>query len=200
MLTRKCAYCGEKITLSLPYSEQYIQYQSKWYHIDCFKTLLSSKSRIDISYWINKTRNIIVDSVSKDKIDTLFKTHYNVSVVPKYIYIKLDSIYKGTYRGLAQPIPPEELLDILLRKMEYLDKNAAQKKIEGIKRINYDLVIAMSSYKSYKAWLTKIQSEQELKEEDVKRTAVFSEMFKPKGYVQQEAPQEQLIDYEETIE
>ena len=36
--------------------------------------------------------------------------------MPKYIYVKLASVYSGKYEGLKKPCPPEELLDMWQRK------------------------------------------------------------------------------------
>ena len=199
MLTRKCARCGETIELHLPYSKSYVYYKTKgkWYHLDCFVD--STSSRVNIKEWVDKTEAFVLSEVSKDKICQLFFHHYDVSSIPVYIFKKLNEIYNGTYKGLAQPIPPHELYDILIRKIDYLDRNAVQKNLDGVSRINYDLAVAMGSYKSYKEWLTKVKAEQ-VTTQEAKRNAAYSELSKPRGYVQPDEPREELIDYEETID
>ncbi|MBN3010462.1 hypothetical protein, partial [Ruthenibacterium lactatiformans] len=37
---------------------------------------------------------------------------YDLSCIPKYIYVKLASVYSGKYEGLKKPCPPEDLLDM----------------------------------------------------------------------------------------
>ena len=82
--------------------------------------------------------------------------------MPKAFFVRLDSVYKGTYRGLAQPIPPEHLLDMWQQKINYLDKVAEQnrkkgKEVDGLSRLNYDLAILVSRYPAYLTWIKKQQ-------------------------------------------
>lgn len=202
MLTRKCAVCGKEIQLTLPYSKDYIHKKvggtGKWYHLDCFKQTIGP--RVKVEDWIAKTSDFVRSEVSKDNICQLFYNHYNISCISSRLFKKLSQIYDGTYKGLAQPIPPHELYDILLRKMDYLDKNAAKKGLVEEQRANYDLAVAMSSYSSYKAWLTKIEAQQAENDEEVKRRQADPNRYKLRGYVPSQKSEEELIDYEETIE
>lgn len=197
MLVRKCAACGEKIEVSLPYSKQYIYYKTKkkWYHIDCFTAITTP--RIHLADIITNTGSFVLSEVSKDRICQLFYKHYNIDYISTRLFKKLDQIYNGTYKGLAQPIPPNELYDILKRKMEYLDLNAAKKGLAGEQRVNYDLAVAMGSYSSYKAWRTKVEAEQQERLEQMDKQ---SSHIKLRGYVPPPEPQKELIDYDETIE
>lgn len=184
MLIRKCASCGREIQVSLPYSYKYVYYGTprRWYCADCFAGI--SASHIIRGDWHKKTEAFVLQEVSKDNIDRLFKTHYNLSLVPQYIYVKLDSIYKGTYKGIAQPIPPHELLDILERKQNYIDKQLAIKGLKDTPAVNYALAVAVGSYKSYKEWLAKCAAEKEqakLKEKE--RSATPWEFRSLHGYV-----------------
>lgn len=185
MLIRHCANCGREIQVSLPYSAKYVYYQKKWYCADCFTVITTP--RILNNGWFEKTKVYATQEVSKDNIDRLFKKHYNVSLIPQYIYVKLDSIYKGAYKGQAEPISPYELYDILLRKMDYLDKNAAKKSLTGIPRINYDLAVAIGSYKSYKEWKASVIAEQTQEEQLVQERQSYS--YKLKGYVPSSEPE-----------
>lgn len=202
MLTRKCAVCGKEIQLTLPYSKDYIHKKvsgtGKWYHLDCFKQTIGP--RVKVEDWIAKTSDFVRSEVSKDNICQLFYNHYNISCISVRLFKKLDEIYKGTYKGLAQPIPPHELYDILLRKMDYLDKNAAKKGLVEEQRANYDLAVAMGSYSSYKAWLTKIEAQQAENDEELKHRQADPNRYKLRGYVPSRKSEEELIDYEETIE
>lgn len=198
MITRKCSVCGKPIEVSLPYSKQYIYRKPKWYHLDCFTA--STTPRTHTGDWIAKTANFVRSEVSKDNICQLFYNHYNISCISTRLFKKLDEIYKGTYKGLAQPIPPHELYDILLRKMDYLDKNAVKKSLDGEQRANYDLAVAMGSYGSYKAWLTKIEAQQTENDEEIKRRKADPNKYKLRGYVPSQEQKEEFIDYEETIE
>lgn len=88
--------------------------------------------------------------------DWLYK-QYDVSFLPKYFFINLDKVYKGTYKNLTKPVPVEDLWDMWERKMPYLlkvyDKNCRSgKTLEGMSRINYDMAIILSKYDSYLSW------------------------------------------------
>ena len=69
----------------------------------------------------------------------------------------MDSVYKGTYKNLNKPVPPEDLLDMWRQKKNYLEKVSEQNRkkgteIDGINRVNYDLAILLSKYDSYLKW------------------------------------------------
>lgn len=176
---KHCYICGEEIQLSLPYSNDYIRYQSKWYCVDCFSKSVSKK--VLANDWLGKTKKYVEDTVSKDEIDTFFKTHYNISLIPSYIYIRLESIYKGTYKGLAQPISPYELLDILLQKEEYLDKCIRKKGISGTSAINYVIAVACGMYSSYREWKNQLAAEQ-AEAERQRANSNVSKAFRLRGY------------------
>lgn len=199
MLTRKCAHCGEKIEVSLPYSGKYIYRKPKWYHIDCFTAI--STPRTHVGDWIKKTSDFVLQEVSKDDMCQFFFKHYDVCSIPVRIYRKFDEIYKGTYKGLAQPIPPDELFDILKQKDDYLFQQFRLKGIEGERRIDYALAVAMSSYKSYKAWRTRVEAEQAEAKEKQKQATENPYKYKLWGYVEDlTKPKEEIIDYEETLD
>ena len=195
MITRYCAFCGKEIQVSIPYNAKYVRYQNKWYCADCFTTITTP--RVLSHGWFDKTKDYVVREVSKDDIDKLFKKHYGIDFIPSYIYVKLEAIYKGEYKGLAQPIPPHELLDILRRKMDYLDSNALRKGLTGIPRINYDLAVAMGSYKSYKEWQASVLAEQEEAKRQAEDRQGYS--YKLKGYSVQPEPDQDnnFIDLDE---
>ncbi len=88
--------------------------------------------------------------------DWLYR-QYEISFLPKYFFMNLDKVYKGTYKNLTKPVPVDDLWDMWQRKMPYLlkvyDKNKRMgKTMEGVSRINYDLAIVLSKYDSYLAW------------------------------------------------
>jgi hypothetical protein len=197
MLIRHCALCNKEIQVSLPYDNSYVYYKTKrkWYHADCFTAVATD--RILNGGWFGKTKDYVLQEVSKDNIVKLFNKHYNVSV-PNSVFVKLDSIYKGTYKGIAQPIPPHELLDILERKMDYLDRNAIKRNLEGINRVNYDLAVAVGSYQSYKEWRAGLEAEKALAEQEVRKRQSYS--YKLKGYVPPNEPEKEnmfIFDDEE---
>jgi hypothetical protein len=102
-------------------------------------------------------KNTIENKRTKEKIYTFMCEQYEATNIPKHIFIKLNSIYSGTFRGMNTNISPEELLDMWIRKIDYLNKVADSNKTKGnemnsIQRINYDLSILINKYDSYKKW------------------------------------------------
>ena len=196
MLVRKCALCGREIEVSLPYDNSYVYYgtKQKWYCTDCFTAMTTP--RILKNDWFAKTKAYVTQEVSKDNIDRLFKRQFGLVYVPKYIYIKLQSIYDGTFKGLTQPIPPNELLDILERKQAYIDKRISENGIsEDISKINYALAVAAGSYKSYKEWLSRCAAEKELAKQTAQKRK--DRDIALKGYVPPDEPEREAIIIED---
>lgn len=111
------------------------------------------------------------ESIRMQFTDWLYR-EYEISFLPKYFFINLDRVYKGTYKNLARPVPVEDLWDMWKRKMPYLqkvyDKNIRMgKNMDGTARINYDMAIVLSKYDSYLKW--KEQQKQALLEEARKK-------------------------------
>ena len=101
--------------------------------------------------------------------DWLYKT-YDITFLPNRFYIKLDEIYKGTYKNLSCSISPSVLLDMWQRKINYLNKVNFNNKNKGKimdkqQRINYDLSILLSKYDSYLNWI----KEQKLIQEEIEK-------------------------------
>ena len=199
MLIRHCALCGREIKPSLPYSPTYVYYQKKWYCTDCFTTITTP--RVLKNDWFEKTKIFVTQEVSKDNLYNYFIKHYHLSYVPQYIFKRLDEIYKGTYKGLAQPIPPHELLDIIERKENTIDSWIRQKNIKNdTSKITAALTIACNSYKSYKEWQSRIRAEQEEAKEDARERQGHS--YKLKGYVPPNEPEKEnmFIDFDDEEE
>jgi hypothetical protein len=102
-------------------------------------------------------KNSVEQIKAKDDIYNFMLNNYEVSFIPKYVFIKLSSIYSGTYKGMSCGILPTELLDMWKRKINYLNKIANNNLTKGnnmnpIQRINYDLSILINKYDSYKKW------------------------------------------------
>lgn len=197
MLIRHCAKCGGEIQVSLPYLPKYVYYKNKWYCTDCF-TLITTP-RILNNNWFEKTKSFVIQEVSKDKLFKYFIKHYNLSSLPPFVFKRLDNIYKGTDKGLAQPIPPDELLDIIERKENYIDSCLRKKGITGVPMVNYALTVACGSYKSYKEWKASIKAQQEQAKQEAEESQGYS--YKLKGYVQPSQPEHDglFIDFEEDV-
>jgi hypothetical protein len=166
---KKCFICKEEIDLVNKKDSFFIDKKNTYKHINCF---IEYKTNLKIKKWtkkqceeyISEMNNICLCNTQNKNIriqltDWIFNK-YNVSFLPTYFYTKLDSIYKGTFKGLSRPVPPEDLLDMWQRKIEYLNKVATQninsgKSMDQYGRINYDLAILLSKYDSYLEWKDK---------------------------------------------
>ena len=140
---------------------------------------LSALSKID--EYNQKARVLLEPRLLEDKVYRFILDNYNyIGSVPAYVFTKLKSIYKGTYRGLAKPIPPSDLLDMWKRQMKYLKKNrtfliqkGTMDKDNPTHQVNYDLAVLVGKYDSYLRWKEK----QKLNEVDKKNNEKFAKSF-----------------------
>lgn len=141
--------------------------ERKQKEIDREQKILQSKQRDSES---SKYRSKFIEYI---------RDEYGVSSIPNHFYIKLASINNGTYKGLEEGIPYEDLLYIFKRKQKYFNsvylRNTSKgKEITGISRVSYDLAIAINLHDEYKQWKRKQQIlasdniQQEIKEETEK--------------------------------
>lgn len=193
MLLRRCAVCGGEIRVDLPYKPSYVYYRKKWYCSECFAA--TTTPRVLNSNWFAKTRTFVLQEVSKDNLYHYFINHYNLSSIPPFIFKRLDAIYNGTYKGLAQPIPPNELLDIIQRKEDYIDRCLARKNIVGTPSISYALTVACGEYKSYKEWQSSLKAQQEQAKQEAQDRQGYS--YTLKGYSVQPSADNNFIDLDE---
>lgn len=182
MITYKCFIC-KKEHIVPPYSGTFVFYQNKPFCVDCLIDKRTNK-RTKVDKWLplvddinskinvfkKETENRIHDRVTLDKICEHIDTYYSPSFIPKHFFTKLACIFDGNYKGLRQPIPPDDLLNMWQQKQNWLDKTALKKwgsnQPEPIGRINYDLAILLGKYSSYLEW--KAQKEAERAEQDNK--------------------------------
>jgi hypothetical protein len=184
-ITRKCAVCKEYINLD---TDDFVYVKDKYYHFNHIVEEKLSKPRNKLSKeeLVEKYRKIQNDNKKdieyKKEKDRLFKwlqNTYNTVVIPKYFYMKMDSVFDGTYKGLSRGIPPEDILDMWKRKINELNRINNQNKnkgkvLIGVARINYDLAIILSKYDSYLKW----KEEQKLLENE--KQNIINEANKPK--------------------
>ena len=196
VLTAKCAYCKEIVELDLNKVQQLVKYDNSYYHKECFQKMceakLSSSNRnIRKEKWLSalskideynqQARLALEPRLLEDKVSRFILDHYNyLGSVPAYVFTKLRSIYKGTYRGLAKPIPPSDLLDMWRRQMKYLKQNRVFLIQKGTMdednpthQVNYDLAVLVGKYDSYLRWKEK----QKLNEVDKKNNEKFAKSF-----------------------
>ena len=105
----------------------------------------------DVAYTEEERRDI------KLRLTDWVYKQYDISFAPKHLFIRLNQIYQGTYKGLDKPIPPADLFDMWQRKWHYLEKvhvrnESRGKHIEGLALIWYDIAILLGKYDSYLNW------------------------------------------------
>ena len=180
MNTRKCNICKKLIDISESSSDDYFFKQTgkvrTFFHSRCYIEQQTHRKRKPLTeeecaFYISqiKTENEILKSeekktqekrLVKDQLYNFISDMYDISFFPKFFYIKMDSVYKGEYKGLKKPVPPEHLLDMWEQKKSYLlkvyDRNRTHgKEIDGLQRVYYDLAILLSKYDSYLSWKDK---------------------------------------------
>lgn len=170
VVTRKCSICKEAINITDSNEDFFIiskKGSNSYTHSKCYINHYTSPKRRkpktleECNAFIEECK-IQNNDITKEKyiMDELYSfifDMYEISYLPNYFYIKMDSVYKGTYKNLNKPVPPEDLLDMWKQKKNYLEKVYEQNRkkgtdIEGINRVNYDLAILLSKYDSYLKW------------------------------------------------
>ena len=168
-MERKCIECKKTIEFDKNNYNKIIRFSDSFYHHDCFINACKRKSKksnaspkwkeaLDCIDNIKKETEIYLNrEIYKDELYNFMVDNYHPSVIPSKIFTKLDSIYNGTYRGLACCIPPEDILDMWKRKMNYLIKVRARnltlgKEMDAVSQINYDISVLINMYDSYLKW------------------------------------------------
>lgn len=187
-MERICVVCGDVVLVDQNNSHKAIQYKKKFYHFDCFDNLCNQrsahKSKIVAETWINNKAiiNELVDAttkaqqmlVNKDAFNRWLMQQYGLSFMSKAMYIKLDSVYKGTYNGLAYPIDPLELHNEWKYYWDELCVIRQSKNTTGEHAISYDLVIILSRNAEYRRIKEKEKLAQELRKQQIKEEALVN--------------------------
>jgi len=146
--------------------DKFVIYKNnEYYHNDCFIEIINKKkkklSQEEISIMIKelqeKNKDKIKDIVDKNHLFEYITRKYELIYKPKYIYIKFEQVFNGSYKNLSESVSPEDLLDMWQRKEGYLDRTNQWKiskgeVMEGLGRMWYDLAIVLSKLSSYRKW------------------------------------------------
>lgn len=163
----KCRICKNNIKPSI---DDFIKLNKTfYYHTECYKNkeldkltplevvedvIKKAKEDFEIEQK-NKTKVYKGKSV-KTGLDTLvvwIQQEYSISFLPKIFYSKMATVANGSYKGLKEPVPYTDLLDMLQRQKPKLDRQLASKKFDQqLYRFYYDLAVVLNKYDSYKAW------------------------------------------------
>lgn len=201
-MERKCAICEAIIVVDKDNTHRAIQYKKKFYHFDCFVGLcdkrIAHKSKSISESWTNVKLSIneLVDAttkeqqtlIDKDALNRWLMQQYGLSLMGNTIYTKLDSVYKGTYHGLAYAISPLELHTEWQYYWDELHSIQRSKGLVGEQAINYALAIVLSRNAEYRRIKEKEKVAQEVRlqqraEELVINPSVMKTRRQPKNKI-----------------
>lgn len=170
-ISRKCDCCKDIISINKNNVNDAIFYDKKSYHRKCFIDICNKRAkmkRMSVAekwQWVLKNIERVsreskyhyMESIYKEEINQFILSEYDLTIIPSSVWQKLSNIYFGTFRGMSVGIPPEELIDMWRRKIDYLNRVASQNVTKGKsmnigQRINYDLSILVNKYDDYKKW------------------------------------------------
>jgi hypothetical protein len=201
-MKRICAICGDTIIIDKDNSNRAIQHKKKFYHFDCFNDMCDQKianKRKDVSStWAEVKTNIdkiVAETtkeqklqVAKDELSQWLLVQYDISFLSTRLFMKLNDIYNGTFKGLAYPIGPIELSEEWQYYWNELCAIRRNKDIVGESAINYDLTILLSRNAEYrkikeKERVAREVREQQKREETVVNVTVMKPRWQPKNKV-----------------
>lgn len=176
-MERKCTICGSTVVIDKDNTNRVIQYKKKFYHFDCFYNMCNQKmanKRKDVSStWTNVkvAINELVEEttkeqrvqIAKDELSKWLLVQYDISLLSARAYMKLNDIYNGTFKGLAYPIGPIELLEEWQYYWNELCAIRHGKGIIGESAINYDLAVLLSRNAEYRKFKEKEKIDQEIR-------------------------------------
>ena len=96
------------------------------------------------------TKKEVMELELKEKLFKMFLEYYETPI-PTNLFVKIDAITKGKYKGLSNPISYSELVDMysnqkMLQKLEKLGYDKGLKKED---RIHWDLGCMVNEYPKY---------------------------------------------------
>lgn len=199
MATRKCSICKKDIDIDGDNKDYFVEHKKSGTvcsHIDCYIKYHTLKKRNpktveECNNYISECQKNVQCQVKNKNIrnqlyDFLFQM-YGISYFPNYFYIKMNSVFKGTYKNLNRPVSPEDLLDMWVQKENYLNKVAEQNRkkgneITGVNRVYYDLAILLGKYDDYLSWKHNqelaVAEINEMKKRDVERVE-YTDIVRP---------------------
>jgi hypothetical protein len=204
--TRKCRQCKMNIVLE---TDDFLIHKDSYYHFNCFVEHLTSKKRGASSIedakrqaeeLKNESKNKVKDIIAKNHLFTWLQRKYDIVTMPPFIFTKMEDIFKGNYKGMSRPIPPEDLLDMWERKWDELCRlyswNLSKgKSLDDVGRLNYDIAVILGKTTSYYAWKdTQKQKDESVKEIITQKKFDYNAIV---GNVKQQNDENYIIDDEE---
>lgn len=159
---RKCHLCKEYITIEDEW-DNIVHYSCETksnngvYHLNCFVSLFNKnkfkKENRQLDEILNESEKELYNLVCKNHLYKWWAEKYDIILLPNYIFTKTEEIFKGVWKEMSKPIPPEHLLDMFIRQQNYLDKIYHKTELNGVARINYDLAVLIAKYPAYLKFL-----------------------------------------------
>jgi len=161
--TRKCKVCKNLIVLE---TDKFVPHnKDDYYHQDCFIEMMNDKnkqlSQDEILEIIKKDREKSHDRIKmlidKNHLFVFIVKKYELTFKPKYLFLRFEQIFNGSYKNITESVSPSDLLDMWLRKENELDrinqwKIGKGEPLDGLNRLWYDVAILLSKASSYKKW------------------------------------------------
>ena len=191
-ILRKCKVCDKPKTKTINLEkDKFIFYNNSYFHYDCFISLQMKRTRkkIELTYeeakiladkmLIKTSESEVVNTlIDRDRLTYWIYENYDITVLPSLFFQKIKQINDGTFSmRINTPISYYDLLQIFKKMKTYLDKvnnnnERKGKKIDSIRRIDYDLAIVINNYDEYLKWKQKQKSE-EIEKAEIKSDVIL---------------------------
>ena len=175
-ILRKCKICDKPKTKTIKLeTEKFIYYQNSYYHYDCFIKFQTGKKLLTLDKAKELADEMVIKTIESDYVNSLIDRdrltywiydNYNLTVLPVLFFQKIKQINDGTFAvRINAPIYYYDLLQIFKKMKTYLDKvnnnnERKGKKIDLLRRIDYDLAIVINNYDEYLKWKQKQKTEE----------------------------------------
>jgi len=161
-INKKCSICKEFVSLE----KDNVVWNKSYMHFDCLaqKEYGKKSNKLSLEQIIENIKIIqkeneshVQQTLLRERFYRWLQQSYSIVVIPKYFFVKIDSVITGEYKGLTIPIPLEDIFDMWKRKKNDLDRIALNNtkkgnNIDSIGRLSYDLAIIINKYDSYLKW------------------------------------------------
>ena len=165
-IRRKCQICDGKNEYSINIdADDFIMIKkgqaSEYYHTQCYYIYLITKKKMteqESLLEIQRIKSLMIEEVEdkkyREKLCGLIMDLYNISFLPKYFFIRLSEINRGTYKNIKEAISNFELFEMYSNQklIAKLEKIAIKKDIKKDNRLYWDLAIILGEYENYKKW------------------------------------------------
>lgn len=160
---RKCFACKEFICLEDEWNDEnkIIHYTKGVYHRECLKKEMLKSKRVkktedevelEIDRLVKDSDLLLYGVVVKNHLYKYLYDSYSIVLLPNYIFVKLEEIFKGEYKNMSKKIPPEDILEMFERQQKFLDGIYHKESLNGVQRINYDLAVLIAKYPKFLDW------------------------------------------------